>query len=130
MNKAQIAVLKTELAEAGYSAMSDAVAKEAMNVVNISFTNQFLSGSDIFNATDDAEYNGLTVEQKSSWDALCAISSIDTSNGVAKAREAELFGVGTTTRANLIAARQTTISRATELGLPRVRTGHIQEARA
>lgn len=113
----------------GYSGMSDLQAADSLNTQNRVITSQFLSGSDIFNATDDAEYDLLTDLQKSSWDALCAIDSINTGGGVAKSREKELFGAGTNTRSNLIAARQSTVSRAQELGLSNVREGTITTAR-
>lgn len=112
-----------------YANMSNIEIVNSLNTVNQIITAQFLSGSDIFNATDANEYAVLSETQKASWDALCAIESIDTINGAAKAREAELFGAGTTTRTNLIAIKQSTVSRAQELGIPKVREGHVQEAR-
>lgn len=113
----------------GYSGMTDAELADSLNTENRSVTKQFLTGSEIFNATDDVEYAALTDAQKSSWDALCAIGSIDTNSGVAKAREAELFGVSTTTRANLLAVRTQTVSRAVELGLGSVDEGDVKKAR-
>ena len=113
----------------GYSGMSDREVANDLNVVYRTKQRKTLSGSEIFNVTDDVEYTALTDAQKVSWDALCAIDSINTGGGVAKAREAELFGAGTTTRANLIALKTEDISRATELGLSEVKEGHVQLAR-
>lgn len=126
-----IQAIKDELAAfpATYGALSDAEVADKLNLKEVTSTKQYLSGSEIFNATNDAEYAALTDAQKGSWDALCAIDSIDTLNGVAKAREVELFGVGTTTRSNLQAARQSLISRAQELGI-KVREGDVTAARA
>ena len=133
MDHAQIEILITEITEdpltRGYSVMSDIEVADDLNTVYRTKTAQFLSGSDIFNETDAAEYGVLTDAQKSSWDALCGIDSIDTSSGVAKSREAELFGAGTDTRANLQALSISDVSRATELGLPIVYEGNVQEAR-
>lgn len=112
----------------GYSTMSDLEVVASLNKT-IDRPIKFLSGSDIFNATDDEEYAALTDIQKSSWDALCAIDSINTSSGVAKAREAELFGGGTATRANLLALKNNKQSRAQELGLGRVRDFQVAAAR-
>ena len=115
----------------GYAGMTDAqVADSLTNTIDRVVTKQFISGSEIFNATDDTEYSALTDAQKSAWDALCAIDQIDTVSGVAKAREAELFGGGTTTRTNLLAIRNETVSRAQELGLGNVNEGDVRQARA
>ena len=125
--------LKTEVTTdplgRGYSGMSDREVADDLNTVYRTRQRKTLSGSEIFNVTDDVEYTALTDVQKASWDALCAIDSIDTGSGVAKSREAELFGPGKTTRANLIALKTDDISRATELEIPFVRVGHVQMAR-
>lgn len=113
----------------GYSGMSDAEVADDLNSEYRTRTRDSVFGYEIFNVTNDAEYNALTDAQKSSWDALCAIEQINTSSGVAKAREAELFGPGTTTRSNLIALRIESMSRATELGLGFVKVGHVEEVR-
>ena len=113
----------------GYAGMTDQQVVDSINTANRTITRQFVSGSEIFNATDDIEYGLLTDAQKSAWDALCAIDSIDTGSGVARAREAELFGAGTSTRTNLQAIRQSTVSRAQELGIT-VNFGDVVHARA
>ena len=114
----------------GYAAMSDVEAAAAMNVVNRTVSRDTVSGSEIFNGTDDAEYAALTEAQKASWDALCAIDSINTSGGIGKAREAELFGPGTATRTALIALKNSrTVSRAEELGFGTVYFAQITVAR-
>ena len=114
----------------GYSGMTDAqVADSLVNTIDRPITKQFLSGSDIFNATDDAEYAALTAVEQTSWDALCGIDSIDTLSGVAKSREAAIFGPGTQTRTNLLAIRSSTVSRAEELGLGSVNEGDVKQAR-
>ena len=123
--------ITSDLLARGYSGMTNVqVADSLMNTIDRSITKQFLSGSDIFNATDDAEYGALTATEKADWDRLCAIETIDTLSGIAKSREAELFGVATTTRANLIAIRTETVSRAQELGLGSVNEGDVLQARA
>lgn len=114
----------------GYSGMSDLAVANDLNTEYRTITRVTVAGWEIFNVTDDVEYAALTDAQKASWDALCGIEQIDTANGVAKAREAELFGGGTTTRSNLATLKSPVASRAVELGLPFVREGNIQEARA
>ena len=109
--------------------MSDLEIANDLNLVYRTLTRDVVNGSEIFNATNDTEYAALTDDQKAIWDRLCSIELIDTDNGVAKAREAELFGSGTTTRSNLIALKNPPVSRAQELGLSYVYEGHVQEAR-
>lgn len=113
----------------GYAGMTDQQVADSMNAVDRTQVQAFISGSEIFNATDDAEYAALTDAQKSAWDALCAIDSIDTSSGVAKAREAELFGPATATRTALQALKNKPVSRATELGLPTITADRVTTAR-
>lgn len=113
----------------GYSGMTDLEVANDLNTEYRTITRSTIQGWEIFNATDDTEYGVLTEAQKASWDALCAIEQIDTDNGVAKSREAELFGSGTATRSNLIALRNPVASRARELGLGIIYEGNVQEAR-
>lgn len=113
----------------GYLGMTDLEVADDLNTEYRTKTRGNVAGWEIFNVTDDVEYAALTDLEKASWDALCGIEQIDTGNGVAKAKEAELFGGGTTTRSNLSTLQNPAASRATELGLPFVYEGHIQEAR-
>ena len=127
-------VLKAELNNdplgRGYAGMTDEeAASDLTDVLYRTVARSYVAGWEILNATNDAEYAALTAEQKASWDRLCAVEQIDTTSGVAKAREAELFGPGTVTRSNLAALKNPPASRARELGLGDVRTGHVQEAR-
>lgn len=121
----------------GYSAMTDQQAADDLNTAYRFSIVPTVSGSAIFNATDDSEYAALTADQQASWDRLCSIDQIDVSNGVAKAREVELFGAGTTTRTNLLALKQIPITRAQELDLlegpdinPEVTAVNVAQARA
>ncbi len=128
-----IAIYKAELA-AGHPVTGpydadDELAAGEMNVVNRTRIRDTVSGSEIFNATDDAEYGALTAADQTTWVGLCGIAQVDTANGVAKSIEASLFGGGTTTRSNLAALRVENISRAVELGLGIAKTGLVEEAR-
>ena len=123
------AELTTDPLPRGYSGMTDAEAAADLNTEYRTKTRDLVSGSEILNATDDTEFGDLSVTDQSRWMNLCGIESIDTGSGIAKSLEAELFGAGTTTRDNLIAIRALIISRAVELGLGTVKTGHIQQAR-
>ena len=100
-----------------------------INVVNRTRQRDFVTGSEILNATDDAEFSALTDAQKDRWLSMCGIDQIDTSSGIAKSLEAALFGGGTTTRANLIALKIEAVSRAVELSLGFVTAGDVEFAR-
>lgn len=128
-------LLRTEL-DAGHPVTGayDAdheIAATQINAKNLTRPKPTVTGSEILNATDDAEFSGLTVARQSSWLALCAIEHINTSSGIAKALEAVFFAAGgVSTRANLIALRTESISRATELEFGNVSPGQIQLARS
>lgn len=129
-----IAALKVELLaghpDTGAYNADDAIAAGELNAVNRTRTRDTVTGSEILNATDDAEYTGLTAVQKTDWLGLCGVESIDTASGVAKSMEADLFGGGTTTRTNLAAVRSPPASRAEELGLGFIKVGYVEQARA
>lgn len=118
----------------GYAGMTDQQAADDLNTLYRYAYVDTVSGWEIFNATDDTEYAALTIDQKASWDRLCAIDQIDVSNGVAKAKEAELFGPGTVTRTNLLNLKRTPISRAQELDIleyaSQITAEHVNQARA
>jgi hypothetical protein len=113
----------------GYASMSDEEAAINLNTVYRTMARDYVAGWEIFNVTDDTEYGALTDSQKASWDALCGIDNVSIDSGIAKSREAELFGPGTTTRDNLISLKTLNVSRGVELGLGVVKVGHIEEAR-
>lgn len=121
--------ITTDPLSRGYSGMTDLEVANDLNTEYRTITRDTVQGYEIFNETDDVEYAALTDAQKSAWDALCAIDQINTANGVAKAREAEIFGAGTTTRSNLIALKNPAASRAVELGLGFIKAGHVQLVR-
>ena len=128
-----LSALKTELLSGhpitGAYNVDNTLAAAEINALNIIRIRDLVDGGEILNVTDDVEFSALTAAQQDKWLALCGVESINTSSGVAKALEAELFGVGTATRTNLVAVRQETISRVTELGLGRVTYGTVETAR-
>ena len=109
----------------------NAIAMVQINAVNRTNPESTITGSQIFNATDDSEFTALsTNNDRERWVSLCGILDIDTGTGIAKSLEAELFGGGTNTRANLLALMNPPASRAVELGLGIVGEGDIAAARA
>jgi len=125
--------LKTELdtdpLTRGYSGMTDQEAADDLNVVYRTLPVDTVSGSDIFNNTDDVEYGALTAEEQNRWVNMCGVETVDVASGVAKSLEAELFGPGTDTRTNLAALKMRDVSRGVELGLGEVKAGNVEEVR-
>jgi hypothetical protein len=85
----------------------------------------------LYEAIDRSEYNPLTENEKDRLRILLGLETIRVASGdQGRAEILALFGAGTTTRANLIALATGQLqSRATELGLPTVRVGHVEDAR-
>jgi hypothetical protein len=108
----------------------DVLAVGQLNLANRIRIKPTVTGAEIADATDNAEFTALTVADQNRWLAMCAINTLDTTGGIAGALEADLFGVATVTRANLIALREETVSRATELFGADVIIGDVQNARA
>lgn len=130
-----LATLTTELTTdplgRGYAGMSDQAAADSLNTPDRTIEVSSVSGSAIFNAIDPPEFVALTNAQEGFVrDVFSLGDEIDVSTGT-NARQVLLdaFGGGTTTRANLAALVQRTVSRADELGLTRVREGTVARAR-
>lgn len=126
--------LKTELVSdplgRGYAAMTAQQAADSLNVVDRSRPRANLSGSEVFQALDVAELNGLSDVRQ---DRVLAVLGFD--GGVNLwGKEGALFqayfGAQSTTGQALLALRSETVSRATEIGITeRVLPGHVEEAR-
>ncbi len=106
------------------------IAADQINLVNRTLTRDTVLGSEILNATDTDEFTALTAGDKGRWLALCGVDEVNTSSGVAKSLEAELFGPGSATRTNLMVLRDSQVSRAEEIGVGFVWPGEITQARA
>ncbi len=129
-----LVALKVEL-DAGHPVtgaydVDDALAAEELNATNLTRIRTTVTGSEVFNATDDSEYTILSASEKDSWLRLCGIDDIDISNGIAKSLEDTIFGQSTATRSNLISLKTESVSRTTQLGFSRVRSGTVESARA
>lgn len=111
----------------GYSGFSSKQTTDDINTEYRTQSRPSVEGSEILNATDDAEYSALTsIDDQNQWIGLCGVLDIDTSSGVAKSLEARLFGPGTTTRSNLAALRSRPATRGEELGIGLVEQGEVE----
>lgn len=115
----------------GYAGMTDAQAVIDINTAYVSSTVTSLTGDDVFNATDGAEFNALTAGNKQLWLLLCVRSDINPNGGANRALATTLFGGGSTTVANLLAISDKIITRWQALGAPReVALEDVTRARA
>lgn len=122
-------VLVTELALPAYAGLSDQAAADALNARNIAVDVETVSGSDVFEATTQADYAALTANQKNLYHAIMGMETITVRGSNTRAALLAMFGPGSQTRTNLGALQTTTTSRANQLGLPRVGAHHVAYAR-
>ena len=106
-----------------------AEAAAQLNAPNRSRDRETMTGSQILNAIEEAEFLALTAEKQERVWNLLHLGTLDPFG-----READLmvdvFGAGSNTIAALAILRVESISRAEELGLEQVRSGDVQRARA
>ena len=112
----------------GYAGMSDQEVTDDMLTEYRSVSVGSIPSEDIVAALVPSEVNVLTVvQQRNLWGVIGA-GSVKPDDTEVKNFFADLFGAGTTTRANLLALATQLISRAAELGI-RVKPGLVAEAR-
>lgn len=128
-----IDLLKAELLaghpDTGAYDTDDAVAADQLNVVNRSIDKATMTGSEVFNAIDQAEFTALNNSQEAQiWNVL----SMGVLNpfGLEASIFTSLFGAGSNTITKLKADRTIAVSRAAELGLGFVKVGYVKQARA
>ncbi len=135
--------LKTELDTdplgRGYAAMSDQEAADDLNTSYRTRNRTSMTGDEIAQAADPAEFNGLddgsannTADIQGHWLILCARETIDPFATANVQLVIAIFGAGSTTVSNLNTARVESITRAEEL--PGVRSpaelNHVVAARS
>jgi len=116
----------------GYASMTGQQAADSLNAVNRAIPRTSISGSDLLACTSVAELTALTAASRDVYLALIQMDSLDITSANVRSILGTLFGVGTMTRANLVALGNSTVAvnRATELGLGVVTAGEVERARA
>ena len=123
------AELITDGLSRGYAGMTDAEAAVDLNTEYRERNRTSMSGSEIVNAVDVSEWTGLSdTQRRTVWD-IVHMGDVNPF-GVEATLLIGVFGPESTTIGNLAVARKESISRATELGLSRVREGTVAQARA
>jgi len=128
-----LAALEAELTlghpETGVYSDDATTAAAELNEVNRTRNKASLTGNELFTSTDPAEFTALTDPAKQMWVSWCNTER-DPTNANNVSFVVFIFGSGSATMTALAALRTESISRAVELGLGRVRAGHVQQARA
>ena len=132
-----IDILKAELTNdpltIGYSGMTDVQAADSLNDAGAGRTQTIdtLTAVEVYEIIDTSEFNALTSAQQASLDRILGLGGDIVFVNPSKARGVmtSLFAGGTDTRASMVAALSSSISRAQELGLGKVKPGHVEEAR-
>lgn len=106
------------------------IAAAELNAENRTINKSAMTGSEVYNAVDPAEYTALTaIQQEEVWNIL----HLGTINpfGFEATRFTAIFGGGSNTITSLAALRKINVSRAVEISLGGViKAGHVLEARS
>lgn len=128
-----IDVLRAELTAdplaRNYASMTPAQAAASLNQGNRTRIRRVMSGDEVFQQTNATEWGDLTDAKRQMWVSFCSRQNIDPAAAANVAFVQFIFGTNSATVTALGAARQESISRATELGLERVEPGHVMEVR-
>lgn len=112
----------------GYSGMTDAEIAADLNTAYRERNRTSVTGTEILNAVNKAEYNALTTANKELMWNLVSMGELNPF-GIEADLFVDMFGGGSTTISQLQALRVDSISRAAELGLSDVNDGLVIEAR-
>lgn len=112
----------------GYADMTDQEVVDSLTTADRPRDRKSMSGSEVFNAIDPAEWNDLTVDgQQLIWNVL-HLGNVNPF-GMEQKVFVGVFGGESTTIHNLSEVRVETISRAAEQRLGDVKAGYVQKVR-
>jgi hypothetical protein len=132
----ELEILQDEIANdpetIGYAGKGDDQVADLLNATNTSRTlaRPSLTAVEIFNSVVVAEFDALSEADQRKMDRIFSlVGDIDITPGSqADTIIQNVFNPGTT-RTNLAGIAKETVSRATELGLRKIKVGHVTEAR-
>ncbi len=113
----------------GYAGMDDAAAAADLNTVYRTRNRTNMTGDELFAATDNTEFTGLTAHEQTLWVSFCGRDQIDPFGASNVAFVQHVFGGGSATIAALSSARTESVSRAVELFGQDVGEGDVWDAR-
>lgn len=131
LSGAAIQTIKSELTDdplsKDYSGMSDKEFSNSLNKIDRSINRNTLSPGKAQAAVILSEYNNLTQVQRDLWQAILS-DSIDINNENIQTQISNIWADGIT-RNNLDNLKTIQVSRATELGIGKVKIGDVQQGR-
>jgi hypothetical protein len=113
----------------GYSGMTDEAAATDLNTVYRTRARTTMNGDEIFAATDNAEFVGLTDHKQQLWVSFTSKDIINAYDATNINFVDYIFGAGSDTKSTLAGLREEDISRATELSLDGVDQWKVEFAR-
>lgn len=114
----------------------DQIAADQLNAVNRQRNRTAMTGDEVFQATNQAEFEALdkgqgnTSDDYGHWLIFCARNELDPFGSSNVNFVTDMFGAGSTTLANLNTLRREDVSRAVELEFGTVNAGNVATARA
>lgn len=99
-----------------------------MNIARLNKNKQIMSGDEVFDTTNSAEWLALTDLNKQLWMSFCGRTEIDPFRAANVALVQNLFGGGSNTVSNLQTARVDVVSFAKFHGFNTINAGMVQAA--
>ena len=125
--------LKAELdaghPDTGAYSVDNATAAAELNAVNRTVPRTSMNGDEIFSATDNAEYVGLTDHKQQLWVSFTSKDIINAYDATNINFVDYIFGAGSTTKTTLAGLRTEDVSRANEIGIGEVDEWKVEYAR-
>jgi hypothetical protein len=124
--------LTTDPLTRGYAGMTDQEAADDLNTVYRTRPRGSMNGDEIFAATDNTEFAGLTEHKRQLWVSFTSKDIINAYEQTNIDFVDYIFGGGSTTKATLAGLRDEDISRAAELDLGysgEITASHVNHAR-
>jgi hypothetical protein len=113
----------------GYSNMTDKEVSSSLNAVDRTTNKNLLTSSEVLNAIDKAAFNALADPDKQLIWNILHIGNINPF-GIEADLFVDIFGAGSASINALSALRINNVSRATELGIGKIKEGYVAQARA
>ena len=130
MNSTLRTELLTDPLGRGYASKTDQQCADDLNTVYRTRPRTNIPTWEVLEATIPAEYATLTAAEKQRYQIFISAGTLNPAGTNTRAAFSAMFAAGTTTRTNLLELASEPCSRAAELGIPRVKPGHVAEARS
>lgn len=110
--------LKAELQKPAYTGLTDQAAADAINGATATVDRGVVESHEVWEAIVPAEWSAAAAAERTRVQVLLSMGRVNVRGANTRASLAAAFGVGTTTRTNLLALQTRTVSLAEALGFP------------